>query len=254
MKSINFNFRSDGLAMRLYNTAPLLYILHQFYNYKINAYWHHDCQCYAHFLDLFENVTDINFVNKKLEGPDVNLETVVEEENKNSKNAFSKHDLSFYRAMLQPKPFIVDHSLKLIEKYNLNKNTYGLYLRHPESFNFKDFLHGEPIPPSKSWNGKSEELIKFLKSFEQQKELHDKRIMLISDSEMLNNYLLSKYKNMFTIKENQQPNHECFPPRRSKESIISALKCCFLLKSCTRLNAITISSFSRLPDWLPKIN
>ena len=78
--------------------------------------------------------------------------------------------------------------------------------------------------------------------------------MLISDSEMLNNYLLSKYKNMFTIKENQQPNHECFPPRRSKESIISALKCCFLLKSCTRLNAITISSFSRLPDWLPKIN
>ena len=45
---------------------------------------------FAHFLDLFENVADINFVNKKFKGPDVNLETVVEEENKNSKNAFLK--------------------------------------------------------------------------------------------------------------------------------------------------------------------
>ena len=254
MKSINFNFRSDGLAMRLYNTAPLLYILHQFYNYKINAYWHHDCQCYAHFLDLFENVADINFVNKKFKGPDVNLETVVEEENKNSKNAFSKDDLSFYRAILQPKPFIVDHSLKLIEKYNLDKNTYGLYLRCPETFDFRLHLNGEPVPSNKSYNGRSEELINFLQHFKNQEDLHDKRIMLISDSKILNDYLLSKYKNMFTIKENRLPNHKSFPARRSKSSIISALKCCFLLQCCDRLNTKQISSFSHLPNWLPKIN
>ncbi|NDG53704.1 MAG: hypothetical protein EBY39_11900, partial [Flavobacteriia bacterium] len=113
MKLVNFNFRNDGLGMRLYNCIPNLYILHKYYNYKINAYWPDTCQCYAHFLDLFENVANINFV-KETFGPINpsknifnNLEFIVNEENQNGKNAFSKHDrLSFYRAMLQPKPDI----------------------------------------------------------------------------------------------------------------------------------------------------
>lgn len=54
MKSVDFNFRNDGLGMRLYNAIPNLYILHKYYNYKINAYWPDNCQCYAHFLDLFK--------------------------------------------------------------------------------------------------------------------------------------------------------------------------------------------------------
>ena len=254
MKSINFNFRSDGLGMRLYNAIPNLYILHKYYNYKINAYWPDNCQCYAHFLDLFENVCNINFVSETFGPTNPNLDLLVHKENINSANSFSKHNLSFYRAMLQPKPDILNDSLRLIKKYNLNKNTYGLYLRCPESFDFRLHLNKEPVPSNKSFNGRSDQLISYLKFFESQHELHDKRILLISDSETLNNYLLSKYKNMFTVPENVLPNHECFPPRRSKESIISALKCCFLLKSCTRLNTKQISSFSHLPNWLAKIN
>ena len=73
----------------------------------------------------------------------------------------------------------------------LNKNTYGLYLRCPESFDFCSHLNGEPIPPNKSFNGRSAELISYLNFFESQHELHDKRILLISDSATLNNYLFS---------------------------------------------------------------
>jgi len=254
MKSLNYNFRGDGLGMRLYNAIPNLHILHKHYDYQINAYWPKNCQCYAHFLDLFENVININFVKEKFEGSNVDLELMVNQKNRASKNTFSQHNLAFYQVILQPKPFIVDHSLKLIEKYSLDKNTYGLYLRCPETFDFRFYLNGELVPSNKSYNGRSEELINFLQYFKNREDLHDKRIMLISDSKILNDYLLSKYKNMFTIKENILPNHKCFPARRSKDSIISALKCCFLLKSCTRLNTKQISSFSDLPNWLPEIN
>jgi hypothetical protein len=240
--------------MRLYNTIPDLYILYKYYNYKINAYWPNSNHCHAHFLDLFENVANINFSSECLVvNSDLNL--ILRDENENSNNSFSKdQSLNFYKTMLKPKSFIVDDSLKLIKKYNLDKNTYGLYLRCPEGFNFKHFLNGETIPPDKIHNGKSQELINFLKFFENEQHLHDKRIMLISDSAILNDYLLSKYKNMFVIKENKLPNHGRHHPERNKDSIISALKCCFLLKSCTRLKGTGISAFSRLPEWLPEIN
>ncbi len=78
--------------------------------------------------------------------------------------------------------------------------------------------------------------------------------MLISDSKILCKYMLSKYKKMFTIKEDKSPNHKGTLPRRSKNSIISGLKCCFLLKSCTMLNKKQISAFASLPHWLPEIN
>ena len=219
----------------------------------IKAHWPNSCHCYAHFLDLFENVANIDFSDEPF-AVSSDLDLLVQKENINSKNNFSKHDLSLYQAMLQPKSFIVDHSLKLIQKYNLDKNTYGLYLRCPETFDFRFFLNGEPIPKDKCHNGKSEELISFLKWFKSQYDLHEKRIMLITDSKILCKYMLSKYKKMFTIKEDKTPNHKGNVPRRSKNSIISGLKCCFLLKSCTMLNKKQISAFSRIPNWLPEIN
>ena len=132
---------------KYYNTIPDLYILHKYYNYKINCYWPETNACSVHFLDLFENVIGINFVDERFEyiksyGKEgKKLDLILRDENTNANNSFSKYDsLCFYKTMLKPKSFIVDHSLKLIKKYNLDKNTYGLYLRCPEGFNFKHFL------------------------------------------------------------------------------------------------------------------
>jgi hypothetical protein len=137
---------------------------------------------------------------------------------------------------------IKSQSLKSLEKYDIKLNPSRL-------FDIRDHFHNKLA------------LIDSIHTIENSKNLlKDKRVLFTCDSKLLEDLMLSKYKNFFSIKDKFTPQHcgRVGSPdfSRSPESIKWALSKAYILASIDYQNTIKlpiISAYSRLPQYLPNL-
>ena len=232
-----YNFRGDGLAMRLRSISTIRNYKEKGINTK--AFWHVNGQCSSHFLDMFENILDIDF----------NFDSRIKDcqfRNKNLPQVSSVFDAKNLRETLIPSPKIKDNVLSLKEKYKIDNQIIGIHLRCTEGFDWKNETGVEK-------GGRSQVLLKNLKKI---KNFNFKeRVLIVTDNKELTEFLLCENKNFFTIEEKIFPNHSHgYHFSRSKESVEMALSIAYLLAMTDYRKTFFFeakSYFSQLPHWLP---
>jgi hypothetical protein len=253
-----YNFRADGLGMRIRAIDTIAH-LRETLDIQTHAYWGVNDQCPLHFLDMFENVYDIKFNEKKIDPmPEGGLSfesgrTILREfvNQENLKKAGSGNLLSknYFKKSLTPVPEIKKIALSLIDKYKITKDVIGIHLRVPEGFDYKK----EPSSENRDLNNRGKLTIKSLNIIENSKLLKDYRVLFASDSKKLTYEMISKYSNFFHIEEEIYPDHSRFPPVRGGDSLEMALAIAFALSSTNYRDKIRLpstSAYSQLPELL----
>ena len=262
------NFFATGLGDRLrYPIKRIPYLKSHFNKLDIYAHWPENNQCEASFLDLFENVYNIKFVEKSVSKKEISehREKLMDALPKDSEfktwmttgTQWGKVADSNAQKVLKIKKEISDEILNLQKKYQIDKSIIGIHLRVPENFDFKNPEKTLNKSPNYA-NGRAQELMWNLDHIEKNYDfLKNKRVLLFSDSKELIKEMLLRYDNFLTIDEFEELpiDRKCGigQVHRSKKSVVAALKVAGLLSLCDYQNKIKLkltSNFSKIPMWI----
>jgi hypothetical protein len=241
----HINFRTDGLATRLLQTANITY--YRKAGIQTKAFWKLNNECSVHFLDLLKNVCEVDFQDGPIQG--INA---LNSASNLPRSPHPRRRVELLKDILIPSEEIKDIILSLKEKYDIGPDVVGIHLRCTEGYDWRNQVGEER-------HGRSEALINNLNKIEELKgELKGKRVMLVADNEALINFLLNKYENFFRIEEDILPNHDGTDSNRphtfrSQDSVKMALALAYLLSTTDYQDTLRLSLksyFSRLPLWL----